>query len=641
MLHPLRGRIRIYVLISSLILTLAHLTQAESLPNKLFIFGDSFSDIGAGYVDGNGPTAFAYLAKDLDLQLTYPNDPDARGKSLDFAVSGAPTGLSDAKVIAGKILGLGITNQVQDFANLTRNGKITFVPSRTLFLLAGGLNDQHFSTGETVENLKDEIRVLAELGAVHIQVALLPESIPAFHDVSVRLNPAIARIPQELSIELPNMVIRLSRWGRYFDAVMSSPAKFGITNVKDRCAGRKIFDENDTPCSNPDHYFYYHASHPSTAVHKIIGDKLYLDLLTDESREDRDDPVTASLDPFWSTTRHTEPILPVQNDPAKPAHARLLFIPSNVYGAHSADGSTTYKEGQDFEVDKSTGIVTLTRGSHLPYRTKRQLFLSASEADHLFGPINPEISSGIFFSEGAIYEGFQTYIDYSFSPYSWQAYIPRFARKQLPRVLARLKGRENLHMLIIGDSISAGYSASSAIGVAPREPSYSVRVAAGLQRTYRADIFLHNISVPGWRASQGADQVQASHIADTHPDLVIIAFGMNDVGTHDPGAYRDSIQQIIRDIRTVSPETEFILVAPMVGNKDWPSTPVNQFALYRDQLASLTGTGVVMADMTAIWKGLLKRKTFFDLTGNGLNHPNDFGHRLYAQALLGLLVNNH
>ncbi|MBX7074950.1 MAG: hypothetical protein K1X71_17550 [Pirellulales bacterium] len=27
-----------------------------------------------------------------------------------------------------------------------------------------------------------------------------------------------------------------------------------------------------------------------------------------------------------------------------------------------------------------------------------------------------------------------------------------------------------------------------------------------------------------------------------------------------------------------------------------------------------------------------------DLTGNGLNHPNDFGHRLYAQTILALLV---
>jgi hypothetical protein len=42
--------------------------------------------------------------------------------------------------------------------------------------------------------------------------------------------------------------------------------------------------------------------------------------------------------------------------------------------------------------------------------------------------------------------------------------------------------------------------------------------------------------------------------------------------------------------------------------------------------------------MTSLWADLLKRKAWHDLTGNGVNHPNDFGHRLYAQVILGLLV---
>jgi hypothetical protein len=29
---------------------------------------------------------------------------------------------------------------------------------------------------------------------------------------------------------------------------------------------------------------------------------------------------------------------------------------------------------------------------------------------------------------------------------------------------------------------------------------------------------------------------------------------------------------------------------------------------------------------------------YYDVTGNGLNHPNDFGHRLYAQVVLAQLV---
>ena len=39
----------------------------------------------------------------------------------------------------------------------------------------------------------------------------------------------------------------------------------------------------------------------------------------------------------------------------------------------------------------------------------------------------------------------------------------------------------------------------------------------------------------------------------------------------------------------------------------------------------------------AVWTALLARKPFFALTGNGVNHPNDFGHRIQAQAILALL----
>jgi acyl-CoA thioesterase-1 len=613
LLRLLRRTIRLSVMLYGVLFAMVRPMSAAPLPDKLFIFGDSYSDAGASHVDGNEPTAFAYLAEDLDLQLAYPGDPDSCGKSLDFATSDAPSGLAEGQLRGGRKFGVGMRSQIQHFANEARTGKITFVPPTTLFLLAGGLNDQYSSTESTINNLKDEIRTLAELGALHIQVALLPESIPAFHDVSSRLNLAIENIPQELSTELPNTEIQLSRWGTYFDAAMSSPAKFGVTatNVNDR----------------------------STAVQKIIGDKLYLDLLADGTKSDRGDPITSALSPFWIARRQTEPILPIKNDPARPAHAKLLFMPSRVYGAQGADGETIYKEGRDFIVDKSDGTVILTQASRTPYRMKNQLALSISEGKRLFGATSPNISPGIFFSEGAIYEGFQTYIDYSFAPHTWRGYTPRFAGKHLPRTLARLRNHQDLHVLVIGDSISAGYSASSHLNAPPRKPGYAIRVAAGLQRVYKGNIYLDNISVPGWRASQGLKQVRASHVADTRPDLTIIAFGMNDVGLHDPSGYRNNILGMIHEIRKISPETEFILIAPMIGNRNWPPTPIEQFLLYRDQLASLTGDGVVMLDMTTMWQQLLQRKTFFDLTGNGLNHPNDFGHRLYAQALLSLLVN--
>ncbi|MFM7930120.1 MAG: hypothetical protein ACKO9Q_20625, partial [Pirellula sp.] len=62
--------------------------------------------------------------------------------------------------------------------------------------------------------------------------------------------------------------------------------------------------------------------------------------------------------------------------------------------------------------------------------------------------------------------------------------------------------------------------------------------------------------------------------------------------------------------------------------------PREMFFAYRDALEGVVQDGESLVDLTAIWQQLLERKHDLDLTGNGLNHPNDFGHRLYAQAIL-------
>jgi len=122
------------------------------------------------------------------------------------------------------------------------------------------------------------------------------------------------------------------------------------------------------------------------------------------------------------------------------------------------------------------------------------------------------------------------------------------------------------------------------------------------------------------------------------PHLVIFAYGMNDVGRRDPAWFSGQTRTLIERIRAADPDIEIILVAPMLGNAEWIHTPRELFAKYRDELQKLTGPGLALADLTAVWTQLLEHKHDLDLTGNGLNHPNDFGHRLYAQAILARLT---
>ena len=76
----------------------------------------------------------------------------------------------------------------------------------------------------------------------------------------------------------------------------------------------------------------------------------------------------------------------------------------------------------------------------------------------------------------------------------------------------------------------------------------------------------------------------------------------------------------------------------MLPNKEWVIANPNIVLQYRDAMRKLVGPGVAMADLSSVWEAMLSRKPFLDLTGNGVNHPNDFGHRLYAEVIFSLLA---
>jgi phospholipase/lecithinase/hemolysin len=155
-----------------------------------------------------------------------------------------------------------------------RCGAVRSKSETTLFFLAGGLNDSALPTATTVANLEDEIRQLYEAGARYFLIALLPTKIRSFSDVGLRLNPALARIPNDLRATLPQARIELSNWGRFYDVVMENRAQYGISNTANQCAGRAVFGEDPTPCVAPETHFHFHDGHPSTTVHRIVAREL-------------------------------------------------------------------------------------------------------------------------------------------------------------------------------------------------------------------------------------------------------------------------------------------------------------------------------------------------------------------------------
>lgn len=340
------------------------------------------------------------------------------------------------------------------------------------------------------------------------------------------------------------------------------------------------------------------------------------------------------LRPFWEgDTTYGESVLFIRDEQTGQARSSVLFPIREVLSVKNSAGDVTYESGKDYVWKPDSREIVLPPGSRIPSRTPQELRRPAKtqkyELTHRDG------NGEIFFGGELQYAAMQTCITYRHEPGLWTGPAPTCDPKQLPRSMSRLVKRQPFSIVTLGDSISAGANASALYDAAPYQPPYPELVRRQLAERFGGQVELTNLSVGGTDTAWGLTQVDK--VVAAQPHLVILAFGMNDAAGRPPEAYRENTSQMIAKIREQLPECEFILVASMLGNRDWVRLRAEHFPKYRDGLRELVQPGVVLADLTTIWEEFLKRKQDWDQTGNGVNHPNDFGHRVYAQVIVALL----
>ncbi|MGI2296929.1 SGNH/GDSL hydrolase family protein [Paenibacillus sp. GXUN7292] len=187
-----------------------------------------------------------------------------------------------------------------------------------------------------------------------------------------------------------------------------------------------------------------------------------------------------------------------------------------------------------------------------------------------------------------------------------------------------------MRLAVYGDSIAQGANASGKADASPYMPSWAELLSWQMGEQYGINVDYVNLSKGGMQSDWGVEH--ANQVADTVPDLTTIAFGMND-GTSGRSAkeFAANISLIMDTIKKANPQAEFILVSPMLAN---PETFFNgKQAEYAAVLQQMEKQGCVIVDMTRLHTQLLERKKYSDLTGNHINHPNDFLSRLYALAI--------
>lgn len=338
---------------------------------------------------------------------------------------------------------------------------------------------------------------------------------------------------------------------------------------------------------------------------------------------------------LWDTDTVYEESVAMIRDGQGRAEAPLLFDPVQVLRVENMAKGEVYREGADYVV--RDGKIALTEGSRIFAFEPGQLFPENPEEGWSFS--FPDGNS--LYHEGAFFIERQISITYRCRPGQWQGSVPALADRTLPRTFELLRGGKPFRWVLFGDSISAASNNTKLLNVPPYEPGFGEMLDRWLRDAYQSDIFYVNTAVGGKETRWAVEQT-GERVTVYDPDLVVLAFGMND-GGKTVEKFVENTRKIIAGVRAKKPECEFILVATSMPNPIL-TDPKARFCNHQGRhTAALTEIaqdtpGVALADVGGAHRYMLEKKRFLDMTSNNVNHPNGFLYRMHAQYLAGMLI---
>ena len=334
---------------------------------------------------------------------------------------------------------------------------------------------------------------------------------------------------------------------------------------------------------------------------------------------------------FWSDPKIVgDSMFFIKANEAAAPKALLLRVPTEVPALRSCTQEVNYELGHDFTWQPGSREIVLTANSRIPFKTVAELHPAPGSPNSYDGFRDTKLH--MLYSQGRFFHDLQCEASYT-SKEPFPGLIPPAAAKELTRVRARLLAKQPVKIVMLGDSISTGLNASLTGGAPPLLPGYPEQVAKILGERTGAPVTIENLSVGGMASGWGLQQMPA--VIAEKPDLFLLAFGMNDASGHDtPANFVNTLRKILDALHEGQPDCDAIVISPMTANSEWKHAVPDLYPAYAAEMKRLVGPGCALADVTTVWLALMERKTHLDLSGNGLNHPNDFGHRIYAEIVL-------
>ena len=318
---------------------------------------------------------------------------------------------------------------------------------------------------------------------------------------------------------------------------------------------------------------------------------------------------------------------------------RFKDVTKGTLSITDVSGTKNYYEGVDFEVDYLEGKIRRLEGSSIPDFSKNSAYgaeIKSLDLDKITDYSTYHVAN------------FSVYARYRFDTPSNDTYEKVLAEINAnnatafpEKVIEKIKNGDDIIIGVIGDSISTGCEATTG-------NEYFTLLAGYLEKQGKGKVEVINVAIGGRSSDSGVGQAETlfTTLDGKTPDLVTIAFGMNDqnsltdVPWTSPEQFVKNIDATVKKIEALAEEMpEIVLITSMPANPIWNYTSGKWYELGDALRQYAKENEYPIADVGAFFQSELDHgQTYEELITSLINHPGNYGHNLYYTALKSLFV---
>ena len=344
--------------------------------------------------------------------------------------------------------------------------------------------------------------------------------------------------------------------------------------------------------------------------------------------------------PFWEgNIVYNELIFPMYNENAEIPPFQLMYEASEIISVRDYSLNKIYIEGEDYYL--KDGKLIIIPGGNIEisgYSLIHREGIPEPIPDDLIVNINNDGTEYFDVHNKLIKKTIAvTYIHND----SWKYFTPKCYKESFKKTISNMKNGKETKIVVIGDSVSVGYTSSKSANIPPYADAYVDMICNYLQTYYENDkITIVNSSKGGATAEYAEEKLQQD-VLELNPSMVIIALGTNDAmfgrTTED---YISDVKKSIEFIKENLSDCEIIITTPHLSNPRIYN--INLYKEYRAALYELAEKykNTEVCDPLAVEIDLIENadKNFLSFTIDNLVHKNDYGMRIIAQTIVSALT---